>query len=181
MSTYRQRKGFSGVTKLRKTLRRLDSDVTSEIREVIRRGANSILHDAKANAESANYGKEPGIRDTGDMIDSMDVKFGRDGFTALIGPGAESIKGLKAVKEVRLKSGKLSKVTIRNKRARRNVFKGLWAEFGTKGDPTQNIPKIVPAPFMQPAYDVNEGWIKKDLGKAIEKALANAVRSTSDV
>ena len=181
MSTFNQRKAFSGVTKLRKTLRRLEPEITSEVRESIRRGANAILFDAKQNAESADYGKEPGVRDTGDMIDSMSIKYGNDGFTALIGPAAQDVKTLGKIDARMLKSGAESKVTIRSKDAKWNVFKGLWAEFGTKGSPKNNIPAITPAPFMQPAFDANKGWIAKDVNKAVSQALADAVRTTTDV
>ena len=181
MSTFNQRKAFSGVTKLRKTLRRLEPEITSGVREAIRRGANSILYDAKQNAESVDYGKEPGIRETGDMIDSMAIKYGNDGFTALIGPAAEDVKTLGKIDARMLKSGAESKVTLRSKAAKWNAFKGLWAEFGTKGSSKHNIPAVTPAPFMQPAFDVNKGWISKDVNKAVNQALADAVRTTTDV
>lgn len=180
MSGRSKRAGFSGLTKLRKTLRRLEPEITSDVREVVRRGANSILADAKNNARSADYGAELGIMDTGAMIDSMAIKYSPDGFTALIGPAAEDIKSLANVKTKLLKSGRESKVSLRSKEARYNAMKGYWAEFGTKGDPKSNIPPIQPAPFMGPAFDVNKGWIAKDARKAVSKALADAVRSTGD-
>jgi len=180
MSTRSQRKGLSGVTKLRRTLRRLDPEITSEVREVVRRGANSILFDAKQNARSADYGKEPGIRDTGDMIDAMGIKYARDGFTALIGPAAEDVKTLGKVNEKVTKRGAMTKATVRSKKARWTALKGLWAEFGTKGVPSKNIPPVTPAPFMQPAYDTNKSWIARDARKATGDAIAAAVRATSD-
>jgi len=180
VSVRSKRAGFAGVTKLRKTLRRLDPEITSGVREVVRRGANAILSDAKRNAESAKYGKLPGIRETGDMIDSMSIKYSPDGFTAVIGPSAEDIKNLANIKEKTLKSGGLTKVTLRKKDARWNAIKGYWAEFGTKGDPSRNIDPITPAPFMAPAFDVNKDWISKDARKATKKAIDDAVRMTTD-
>ena len=176
----KSRKGYSGVTKLRKTLRRLDPEITADVREVVRRGANAILADAKANARSADYGSLPGILDTGEMIESMSIKYSPDGFTALIGPAAEDIKSLANVKEKMLKSGRLSKVTLRNKEARWNAMKAYWAEFGTKGDSSRNIPMIRPTPFMNPAFDANKAWIAKDAVKATKKAIEAAVRTTTD-
>ena len=180
MSKRSKRAGFAGVTKLRKTLRRLEPEITSGIREVVRRGANAILYDAINNARRVDYGLEPGILDTGAMIDSMSIKYSTDGFTALIGPEAQSIKNLANVKTKLLKSGRESKISLNSKRARWNAMKGYWAETGTKGDPSLNIPPIERKPFMAPAFDANKAWIARDARKEINIVLSSVVSTTTD-
>lgn len=181
MSTARQRSGYRGVNKLRRTLRRMDPEITEGIREAIKRGATEIEKDAINNARTADYGKIPGIRDTGDMINSISSSISRDGFSAIIGPEAKRARaGFQKVTEKFTKKGARTAATVKNKQARWNIFKAYWAEFGTKGNPAKNIPKVIPAPFMRPAFDVNRDKIWRDCQKATEKAIRQAAAGGGD-
>lgn len=157
----RRSSSIRGVTKLRKFLRRVEPNIASGVKDAINRAAKTIHFDALKNADRADYGKLIGIREYGDMIASIGIKYGRDGLTAVIGPGAEDLH-------------LTGKTSIRGKEARWNFNKGLWAEFGTKGDPKRNIPRIPPAPFMNPAYEMNAKHIQKDVHRAVEIALERA-------
>ncbi len=164
-----RKSGFFGANKLRKTLKRLDPEITSGVKLAVKLGAEDISNDAAAIA----YSK--GIYDTGDLIDSIEVQLGREGLTALIGPGAKRLKISKSPFNTTLY------VTDRDKYAAWQFFKGYWAEFGTKGDPANNVPPQTPRPFMQPAYDANKGTMSTQIQKAVNRALSVAVASTSDV
>jgi hypothetical protein len=182
LSTTRQRRGFAGVNKLRKTLRRLDPEITKDIKVVLSRGAKAIHRDAVNNAETANYGQIPGIRDTGDLIRSIGIKYSRDELSVLIGPGAgdATLKNLGPQAAKLTKTGKQTKASIRNREAQWNAMKGYWAEFGTKGDPSRNIPAITPTPFMNPAFDSNKAWLRSEVKDAVSKVLASVSAGTSD-
>lgn len=165
----RSKSGFTGANKLRKTLRRLDPEIVSGVKLAVKLGSEDISNDAAAIA----YSK--GIYDTGDLIDSIEVQLGREGLTALIGPGAKRLKISKSPFNTTLY------VTDRDKYGAWQFFKGYWAEFGTKGDPANNVPPQTPRPFMQPAYDANKGTMSTQIQKAVNRALRVAVASTSDV
>ena len=75
MSTARQRRGFAGVTKLRRTLRRLEPETVAEIKKVIVRGAQAIEADMMISIP----------KDTGDTASNISYKIARDGLTAQIG------------------------------------------------------------------------------------------------
>ena len=155
--------GFYGANKLRKTLRRMDPDISKNVKTVLEDLAETIAIDARGIA----YAK--GLYDSGDMIDSIEYKIGRDGLTALIGPGASRITVSKSPFNTKLY------VTDRDKYDAWQFFKGYWAEFGTKGSPEHNIAPRTPRPFMKPAFDGN----KLDGLKSINKAVNNALRYAS--
>lgn len=75
MSTARQRRGFAGVSKLRKTLRRLEPEMVSGIKDAIKRGAQAIEYDMLIGIS----------KDTGETAQHISYKISRDGFTAQIG------------------------------------------------------------------------------------------------
>jgi len=84
MSTARQRAGLRGVNKLRRTLRRLPSEVTIGIRNSIERGAAAIEADMMINIP----------KDTGDTAAKISSKVSRDGLTAQIGfIGKKAVEG----------------------------------------------------------------------------------------
>lgn len=166
--TQSKRRAWRGGNKLRRTLRRLPDDIAGGVKEDIRRGAENIANDA------AVYAYSLGLYDTGDMIESIEANIGRDGLTAVIGPGAKRLKISKSPFNTTLY------VKDRDKHAALQFFKAYWAEFGTKGAPSKNIPPQPATPFMNPAYDANKGEILKNLDKSIGDALQNAVRSTTD-
>ena len=166
--TRSKRRAWRGGNKLRRTLRRLEPEITKEIKDDLERGANNIANDA------AVYAYSLGLYDTGDMIDSIEVNMGRDGLTAVIGPGAKRIKISKSPFNTTLY------VKDKDKHAALQFFKAYWAEFGTKGAPNRNIPPQPATPFMNPSYDANKGDIMKDLDKSIGDALRIASSMTTD-
>lgn len=160
----RKRSNFQGVTKLRKTLRRLEPEATAGIKAKIARGAQDIKDDAVRGARALD---KPGIG-TGEMIRSITYSFGRDGMTALIGPGADRLKVTKNPFNTTLYK------TKRDKEAAFNFFKAYWFEFGTKGYPKRNIPPQLPRPFMNPAWDMNKDVLIKEIRREVANALTEA-------
>lgn len=154
------RSRFSGVKKLRRTLRRADPEITKDLKAQFKRDAETIADDAAAAA----YVK--GIYDTGEMIDAIQVKMGRDGLTAVIGPGAKVIRISKSPFNTTLY------ITQRDKDAAWQFFKGYWAEFGTKGYPERDIPAQPPRPFMQPAFDANKDRVAMTVKRNVRIALS---------
>ena len=75
MSTARQRRGFAGVTKLRKTLRRLEPESSAGIKKALTDGARDIHFDMYTNVP----------KDTGETAYHLSYKIARDGLTARIG------------------------------------------------------------------------------------------------
>ena len=75
MSTARQRRGLAGVTKLRRTLRRLGPEARDGIKEVLVRGSQAIEADMMINIP----------KDTGETASNISYKIARDGLTARIG------------------------------------------------------------------------------------------------
>jgi len=159
------RRGFSGVTPLRRKLRSMDYLTSRGVMVEIRAGAEAIERDMIGGAPI----------DEGDLARSIAHKLGRDGFTAVIGPGADNAtimkSGLGDVASKFTKGGELTSVTIRNKEARVNLFKALWAEFGTKDHGGTSA-----RPFIQPAYDANKDQISRRTKAAVIKALKDAAR-----
>jgi len=174
MSTAKQRRGFSQVTPLRRKLRRMPEEITRDIKVEIESAAQDIERDMIGGAP----------RDELNLVNSIGYKIGNDGFTALIGPAAESAqikRGFKAVetgindqgKRVGItKTGADTKATIRNKFALMQMYKALWMEFGTKGG---NGTRPQPArPFIQPAWDVNRARLVKRVRHSVKKAIGRA-------
>ncbi len=161
--------GIRGVTKLRRTFRRLEKETVEPVRKALRDGAEAIKLDAVARAPI----------DDGDLVRAIDHKISSDGLTVVIGPGA------KAAEIVRRQRGSAFatrtadrpvRLSARNKDLLWQFYKGYWHEFGTKGSPKHNIPPMAARPFMGPAYRVNEGYLKAEVSRAVKAALARAVR-----
>ena len=84
MSTARQRAGYRGVTKLRRTLRRIEPEVTIGIKNVMERAAKAIEVDMLIGIP----------QDTGDTASFISSKIARDGLTARIGfIGKKAVEG----------------------------------------------------------------------------------------
>jgi len=155
-----QRRGIAGVTKLRRTLRRIEPEATKGIVKAIDRTANNIMYTMIANAP----------RRTGDLADSISMKRGRDGMTAVIGPAARYLQLSKSPFD---RSVKMSKP---GKRALMGFFKAYFYEYGTKGDPENNIPAQPARPFLTPAFDTH-----KDAGlRDVRRAISDAIRIASE-
>jgi HK97 gp10 family phage protein len=155
-----RRSGFAGVTKLRKTLRRLEPEATEGIKDAMLEGAERIQRDALVNLRSQLSG-----RSEGELERSITYKMGRDKMTAVIGPGAKHVKITKNPFDTTQYKSKPSK------RSAMNFFKGYWFEFGTKGHPESNIPPQRARPYMNPAFDSNKNKLVKEVQAEIREVL----------
>lgn len=164
-----RRSRVQGVNKLRRTLKRIDPEITSGVKIAIREGAEAIQADAIKLVP----------KDTGDLARSIDYRVSSDGLSAVVGPAA------RAAEIVRRKTGSAFKashvrLSARNKKLMFEYFKGWWVERGTKGSPKHNIPPQPARPFMKPAYDLNESWILGRVKTGINKALDRASRGAGN-
>lgn len=159
-----------GTNKLRRTLRRIDPALTGELKMSIRETAEAVVADA--------------IRftpiDEGDLVRSIDYKLGRDGLTAVIGPGAKAAELVRRKSRSKSAFGRLDKKGQRIKLSKTNRYlyrqflKGVWVEFGTKGNPKKNIPPREGKAFMGRAWALNRGWGVRRVRRALTKALDEA-------
>jgi len=106
------------------------------------------------------------------MIHSISYKIGRDGMTAVIGPGASHVRITQNPFDTTKYKSKPSK------HAAMQFFKAYWFEFGTKGvnRVLRGGGKLViepqPArPFMNPAFDMNKDWIIRKTQAGISATL----------
>jgi len=53
-------------------------------------------------------------------------------------------------------------------------LKGVWIEFGTKGNAEKNIPSRPGNPFMAPAWQLNKAWAQQRMRRALRTALRRA-------
>jgi hypothetical protein len=137
------------------------------IKDVILDGARSIKQTQITSAP----------RRDGDLQASIDFKIGRDGFTAVIGPGAN------AVEIARRRAGSAFAVgprgirmSRRNKKLLFQYFKAYWAELGTKGNAKKNIPEQRPRPFIRPSFDVHRGWMRDRANREMRKVMKAVIR-----
>lgn len=164
------RSGIRGINKLRKTLRRIEPEMQEPIKRAIVNTAEAIKLDAIAGAPV----------DEGDLVRSIDYKIGRDGFTAVIGPGAKAAeiarsKGGSAF-ATRTRRGEIINMSAANKHDLFQFYKGYWHEFGTDGSPEHGIPPLPARPFMNPAFFLNEEYGKQQVRAAVKLALERASR-----
>lgn len=169
----RRKAGFAGIDRLRRKLRRMDPEISRDVKLALESGAQSIRDTA--------IGMVP--RDTGDLADSIHYKVGRDGLSVAIGPGADRAlivsKGLTGFKAKFTKSGALTKTSMKDKKAREQLYKAIWVEFGTKVGKSGSSAQ--PArPFMQPAFDVNKSRILSEVRAAVKKAVDTSAGGGDD-
>lgn len=166
--------GIRGLNKLWRTLRRIEPELQDPIRTAILNTAEAIKQDAIAGAPV----------DEGDLVRSIDYKIGRDGFTAVIGPGAKAAEIARSrggsAFSTQDRRGEIIRMSAANKNLLFQFFKGYWLEFGTKGSPENNIPPLMPRPFMNPAYLLNEQYGKDQVRAAVKTALDRASRGVTD-
>lgn len=172
-----RRSRVTGVNTLRRKLRRMEPDVQRGIQNAVADVANRIQRDAMSMAPV----------DEGDLRESIDIKYGRDKLTALIGPGIKAAelvrKATGSVFGQTIKSGKKQgqKFTLSNRsgtgrHAYWQMLKGYWIEFGTKGNAKKNIPPQPARPFMSRAYLRNRTWAIRRVRDAVNRALERAAR-----
>ena len=159
---------FKQSNKLRRTLSRIDPEITKGVKQELKSAAEHIHFDAISNAMAK------GIYDSGDMVASIAIKYGRGGLTAVIGPGADAISINKSPFNTKLY------VSNKSKYLAWQFFKGYWAEGGTKGDPKRNVPPKAPRRFMQPAFDSNKDAYRKSVQDAVRSALKEASEGGTD-
>jgi len=151
-------RGYAGISKLRKTLQRLEPEAVAGVKEAFQQGAETIHYDVLQNGMAHKL--------TGDMLSSVAVKYGRDGLTAVIGPGADVVTVNKSPFNTTLY------VSQKRKWHAWQFFKAYWIEFGTKGAPDRNIPPQPAQPFVGPAFDANKGAISKNVQSKIHAVIA---------
>jgi len=166
-----QQRGFQGVTKLRRTLRRLDPELTQEIRDLVTEAGKDLEADIKRYAVN--------LKRTDAMYDSIGYKVSRDGFTVIAGVEAPSTKiqgrvVLGKIARKTTKSGRLTLATSKKLSARMNIYKAIYHEFGTKGAPDQNIGPLMPTYMHQKAFNGLKPGMQAKFAKAIDKALRSA-------
>jgi HK97 gp10 family phage protein len=148
-STRAQRTGLKGVSALRRKLRNMEPIVGSGIRQAITDAAIYIEADAQSFVP----------KDTGDLAASIEHKISADGFSAVIGPAARSAAVAKAIRGSAFATRVLGKPIGATTADRLfQYFKGVWIEFGTKGNAEKGIPPHPAQPFMRPAFDMNRKW-----------------------
>lgn len=152
------------MTRLRIKLRRMEPEITKGVKREVARAAQDI-HDASVRNFRAIDKPDVG---TGDMLNSMSYNISKDGFTAVIGPGAKNAKIFKAVFGDKAEGSYKTKAA---KQDRMNIMKGFWVEFGTKGAPEFDIPPMPPRPFMNPAWDANKDKLRDRIGKEVRDVL----------
>ncbi len=178
-SSRAQRRGFEGVTKLRKTLRRLEPEATQELKNVTIEAGEMLKFLVLGNVQ-AN-----GLIWTGDMAQWVDSKLSGDKLTVVVGVGAGNAhirkNGFAGVTAKYTASGNLTKATVRNRDARWAMYKALWAEFGTKGASFSYNGRAVTIPpqpatnFHQKAFDQAAPRIRQQAGLALKNILRDAV------
>lgn len=159
-----------GTNKLRRTLRRIEPGISQGVKDDVRDIAEAVKWDAVSRAPV----------DEGDLVRSIDYRLGRDGLTAIIGPGAKAADIARRKKpaggnvfRAATKGVRLSKA---NKELLFQFFVGYWNEYGTKGNPRKNIPARPAQPFMRPAWDLNRQWGIDRMRRSVNNALERAAR-----
>lgn len=169
-----RRSKVDGVTKLRRKLRRIDPEITAELRDELAVGLNMIAQSAWAMAPV----------DTGEMRDSIQVQISRDGLSGVVGPAAKAAEivrrrtGSAFGRTVRRgkAAGKALKLRAGNKKLLMQFYKAYWIEFGTKGNAKLNIPMQPARPFMGPAFTLNRSRIAARVQASIKGILEKVSR-----
>lgn len=155
------KRGFQNVSRLRRKLRKMPEDINGGVKKEIKSAAVEIERDM--------LGMVP--VDEGDLADVISHKVGRDGFSAVIGPGAHTAQfkfGMRQAPQKLKKDGSFTLATERNNNIRFQFYKAHWMEFGTKHHAQRK--------FIEPAWDVN----KDKLAAAVRAAVNNAVEMAAD-
>lgn len=151
-----RKSGITGLSNLRRVLRRLPIEVTSELRETIEFGANMILRDARARLAQRSKRTSRALA----------VKMSRDRLSARIGIIGARAKKLAymarwiefGVKPHSLKKG--SRTGGKGRSALRLASqKGGWH------------PGVPAAPYLFPAYEANKQKLIRLVGASIDRTL----------
>ena len=154
-----------GRNSLKRKLRRVAPAVTEEIAEELRIGAERVALDARGLAP----------RDQGDLAAAIERKESNRGLSQAVGPG---VRGYEADRRGRRRvlRGLTGTISAASRDLLFQFSKGLWHEFGTKGDPERNVPPLPATPFMGPAFRLNVGRIRQRVRRAIRTTLDRVSR-----
>ena len=152
-----RKSGLSGMSNLRRVLRRLPKEATGDVRIAIEHGANLILRDAR--------GRVAGVSKR--VSSNLSVKLSTDKFTARVG-----LQGKRAKKRAfmgkwieygtaphSLKSGSRLAQEKRRRSAAAGTGRGGWHP----GTPAR--------PFMIPAYESNKQKLIAMIRAAVDRSL----------
>ena len=170
-----RRRSYMDVNRLRRVLRKIDPAITGGVQKDIVHVAEQIKRQAKANV--ARH------RRAGDLEDSIDIKYSRDKFAAVIGPG---IKGATIMRRKAGSEFATRRLDVRMRKSNWKdlfqFFKGYWLENGTKGRRHRGLVKrffgrtgaIAPSPFMDPAARAVIPTAKHKVQMSVREALRKA-------
>lgn len=173
------RRGYSGISKFRRTIRRMEPEIQKKITRALEDSAREV------EADAIGFAILQDIKDSGDLIHSISWKLGRDKSSVAIGPSAEAATWQKRPWDNT--SERAKKMSVKQKQAKWQFFKGYWAEFGTAGKgitaggaggkgarKSDTMPQRA-RPFMNPAWETNRPGISIRMRKAVKEALKRAV------
>ena len=155
-----------GITKLRRTLRRMEPEIRGEVQGAIADAAEAIKQDARSLVPKAE----------GDLARSIEVVFSSDKLAAVIGPGAKGARVQKRAASAKRK-GREVRLSTRSRDLLFQLSKGRWLEFGTKGSPEHGIQPLATHPFMGPAFNLNERYAVDLVRKAVNRALRRVTKT----
>jgi len=167
MVTRKQARGYSGVSELRKKLRKTPELVEQYVRPAMENAAQAVKSDMVSLMPEL----------TSNLKHRVAYKLSPDGMAALIGPEADRFN---VVARYRKKygvlgvssEGKVATVATQDKVADiASVFYFRFLDSGTKGAPDRNIPPQPALNIRQRALDANSSYAKNQLAIAIKKAL----------
>ncbi len=174
-----RRSGLSGVSRVRRVMRRLPDEMTAEVKEAIADSAEAVRLDIIANAPE----------DEGDLKRSVAAKFSPDKLAVYVGPGARgaSIQSRRTGSPFasRLDTGK-KKISPSARRDLFQFFKAYWLERGTQGGTITHYdgkkleepfttPPLPALRFIERAWDANKVWAKNRIRTAVSRALDKVV------
>lgn len=154
-------RGYRGVSKLRKTIRRMEPDVQAFVSKAMREVARDVERDAIGIALMKD------IRDEGDLIRSIDIQQRpSDPSRVVIGPAATALQW--QARPWDNSSIRALKMSAGQKYMKMQFFKGYWHEFGTVNHEAR--------PFMNEAWDQNSTQARAKISKAVGDALRMTAR-----
>jgi hypothetical protein len=175
-----RRSGLSGVSRVRRVLRRLPDEMTAEVKDAIAESAEAVRLDIIANAPE----------DEGDLKRSVAAKFSPDRLAVYVGPGARGAmiqsRRTGSPFATRTDTGK-KKISPSARKDLMQFFKAYWLEHGTQGGTTTHydgkplehpitVPPLPALHFIERAWDANKEWAKKRIRDAVARTLDRVTR-----
>ena len=159
MATAAQKRGLSGVSQLRRKLRRMPEDVREVVQKAIADGAELVKFEQLKRVPV----------DEGDLAASIEIKLSGDKLAAEVGPGARTMKAKRAAgwRSHFVEFGTRPHST----KPQARLLKGGQKEGAGKGGMHPGTPA---RPFIRPALKENMGEITKMIDAAVDQALKKA-------